>query len=579
MSPATPEEPPRSLPVLTDLAYDLLSSGSSELTEAELAAKVLGARSTTAWSAVLAEVLGKDSRFERTDGAWRLVREGRPRPADDRDFVAISLATTGPDDRRHRLVRISAVRVNTGRVDARFDAVINPGRRLPRYLSEAAGVSQEVADEAPSFAAVADEICDFLGSEPVVAYGARWAMAMLCSELTRAGLPVVRNPTLEVDELARELMTLTGKPTLASVARQLGFSHPRPGYPPADAEITGRVAASLMASGRERGSSLPSPSACPSPPATLFERHWLAGISERPGVYLIEDKAGTPLYVGKAVNLRRRLSGYASRSFALNRRLEGLAVRAARVRTLSTPSELEARLLEARLIREHRPPFNVSKTVRRRSVLLRAGPYDASPRLALVREVLPDGALYLGPFRSERAARQALTLVRSIYPRACTRRGEEPEGQREDVLAAVRLLAGQKGDALARLQAAMRASSRRKDHLMTERIRRLMSGVLNFEPHPSPLLGLDADATLLVVEPNALGTRRAHLIRGGRLLGSTDLELGIDLADPAAALGVAAELAAREQPIQVEEDLQIVLRWIGELTPDRTVIAVDRLRR
>ena len=114
---------------------------------------------------------------------------------------------------------------------------------------------------------------------------------------------------------------------------------------------------------------------------------------------------------------------------------------------------------------------------------------------------------------------------------------------------------------------------------MTERIRRLMSGVLNFEPHPSPLLGLDADATLLVVEPNALGTRRAHLIRGGRLLASTDLELGIDLADPAAALGVAAELAAREQPIQVEEDLQIVLRWIGELTPDRTVIAVDRLRR
>jgi DNA polymerase III subunit epsilon len=579
MSSPTREESARSLRVLRDLAHDLLSSGSAELTEAELAAKVLGARPTAAWSAVLAEVLGSDARFERTDGAWRLAGDPRPRPADDGDFVAISLATTGPDVRRHRLVRISAVRVNTAGVDARFDAVINPGRRLPRYLSEATGVSQEFADESPPFAAVADELRAFLGSGPIVAYGAQWAMAFLCSELTRADLPVVRNPTLELDDLVRELLTLAGKPTLASVAQQLGFSHPRPGYPPADAEITGRIAASLIASRRERGSSLPSLSAGLRPPVTPFERHWLAAISEGPGVYVMEDMAGTALYVGKAVNLRRRVSGYASRSFALNRRLEGLAVRAARVRTLPTPSDLEARLLEVRLIREHRPPFNVSKTVRPRAVLLRAGAHDPNPRLALVRGVVPDGALYVGPFRSERAARQALTLARSIYPRACTRRGQDPDAQRQAVLAAVRLLAGQKGDALSTLQAAMRASSRRRDHLSAERTRRLIRGVLDFEPHPSPLLGLNADETLLVVQPNAVGARRAHLIRGGRLLASTDLEPDIDLAEPAVALGVAARLAAQAQPIQAEEDLQIVLRWLGELTPDSTVIAVDRLRR
>src|SRR5438067_12391731 len=78
-----------------------------------------------------------------------------------------------------------------------------------------------------------------------------------------------------------------------------------------------------------------------------------------PGVYLMKDAQGVVLYVGKAKNLRNRASHYFTRAAAEGARTADLVKRIADVDYLEAPSEVDALLLEARLVKDIRPPFNV----------------------------------------------------------------------------------------------------------------------------------------------------------------------------------------------------------------------------
>ena len=549
---------------------------------------MFGTRRVEPWRPLLDRVLRDDPRFVRADGGWTLASARPAELAARRDVVAVALATTGADPRRHRIVRLAAARAVDGIVSGRLDLALNPGRPLPGYVSAAVRLSQEEADEAPCFSQVAEAFREFVGDSPIIGYGVRWIGDFLTAELARAGTPRLSNPLVELDELGRSVGAGGRKPSLRSLAEQLGISHPRPNHPPADADVAARVGWALLApAGIEQlgqtaagRAPLPARAVDERGPRALRDRRWLVDIPDGPGVYTIVDADDVVLYVGKAAQLRRRLAAYVGRAFALHRQLEGLAARAAAVRVEVTPSDLEARLLEARLIRYHQPPFNVQRSSRPRSVLIRASAGAASPRLQLARQVEADGSQYLGPFPSERAARSALALARAVYPAACARRAVDPDARRRSVQRAVRLLTGHRDDAMAELRVRMRDSGRRADHLGVDRTRRLLRQVLDFELRPSPLLGIPWDEEILVVEPvGAEGGRRAHLIRAGRLLASTSLPASVDLIDPDRALAVVAELLAVPAAPQDEAEVAIVLQWLGERAPGREIRPVSHLRR
>lgn len=572
---------------LADRARELLALRGGEAAPADLASWVFGARQDGPWQPLLERILRADPRFERFELGWRLAghNRGETPPDKDQELVAVALATTGSDPRRHRIVRIAAQRMRGGTPTGRFDVAVDPRRRLPRYLSRAARLSQEEADEAPPFAQVAEPLREFCGSAPLVAYGVQWVLDFLAAELARADLLGLSNDSIELDDLARRLLPEHRKPSLRAIAEQLGLNHPRPNYPPADADVAGRVTVALLGLTCERGHAEPAigdrPNRGePSGRAALVDRRWLAGVPDVTGVYRILDSDGAVLYVGKATRLRRRLAAYLGRAFGLHRQLEGLATRAARVEWEPTPSDIEARLLEARLIRDREPPFNVARHARPRPLLLRAAANDPVPRVHLVREVAADGALYLGPFRSARAARDGLALVRSVYPLLRLRRAVDPPAQRDTVHAAVRLLTGSKAEALAHLRAAMRDGSARADPVERDRARALIRAVLDFEICPSPLLGISPAEPIVVVEPASAdrGTRRVHLVRAGHLLGSTDVP-AVGGADEANLAAVAAALQARSTATVSPEDVPIVTQWLGELGPDHAIVSLERLGR
>jgi len=133
-----------------------------------------------------------------------------------------------------------------------------------------------------------------------------------------------------------------------------------------------------------------------------------------PGVYAFRDAAGHPLYVGKSVNLRRRVRGYFYGGGPENARLAEMLGIARSVSVVQTGSDLEARLEEAHRILHERPPYNKALKQRGAGFYLELRWNEPFPRLRIVRRPRRAGACYIGPFWGRRLPDRASRLVEKI---------------------------------------------------------------------------------------------------------------------------------------------------------------------
>lgn len=142
-------------------------------------------------------------------------------------------------------------------------------------------------------------------------------------------------------------------------------------------------------------------------------------LPESPGVYLWKDATGTILYVGKAKRLRSRVRSY----FALDHvsaRTIAMVRRIADVDTLVVPSEAHALILEANLIKEYRPRFNVALRDDKSYPYIKVTVQEPFPRVLVTRRLADDGARYFGPYTDVSAMRRALNVVKRTFTvRSC----------------------------------------------------------------------------------------------------------------------------------------------------------------
>lgn len=149
----------------------------------------------------------------------------------------------------------------------------------------------------------------------------------------------------------------------------------------------------------------------------------LATVPLTPGVYLFKDEGGRIVYVGKAKHLRRRVASYFRPEDTLTPKTRAMLRMARTVDTISTTSEKEALLLEASLIKKHRPRYNILLRDDKQYVLFRLTKRHAWPRLTLTRKVVRDGSAYFGPFTSAVAARETWKAIHAVFPlRRCADR-------------------------------------------------------------------------------------------------------------------------------------------------------------
>jgi len=137
-----------------------------------------------------------------------------------------------------------------------------------------------------------------------------------------------------------------------------------------------------------------------------------------PGVYLFKDARGKVLYVGKARQLLHRVRNYLSPD--VEPRIAEMVAKSADLDVVLTASEAEALLLEASLIRQHRPYYNVLLKDDKSYPYVRISVQEEFPRLSVTRHVRADGARYLGPYTDVKRLRRTLREIRRIFPvRTC----------------------------------------------------------------------------------------------------------------------------------------------------------------
>lgn len=141
----------------------------------------------------------------------------------------------------------------------------------------------------------------------------------------------------------------------------------------------------------------------------------LATLPESPGVYLMKDAEGAVIYVGKAVVLKARVRQYFQSGKHHSPKVRAMVGVVADLEWIVTRSEVEALVLEANLIKHHRPRYNaLLKDDKNYPYLkLTAGPY---PRLVVARQRQRDGGRYFGPFPDGSGWRAALQLAEKLFP-------------------------------------------------------------------------------------------------------------------------------------------------------------------
>ena len=150
-------------------------------------------------------------------------------------------------------------------------------------------------------------------------------------------------------------------------------------------------------------------------------RERLERLPQEPGVYLMKDRKGRIIYVGKAASLRARVRSYFTRTGDTRAFVALLGRLLGDIETVVTNNEKEALLLENNLIKQHQPRFNVKLVDDKNYLVLRLDPKARYPRLEVTRRIGDDGALYFGPYHSAGACRQTLQVVnRHFKLRTCS---------------------------------------------------------------------------------------------------------------------------------------------------------------
>ena len=153
-------------------------------------------------------------------------------------------------------------------------------------------------------------------------------------------------------------------------------------------------------------------------PAGPLSAEFLATVSHGPGVYQMLGRTRI-LYVGKARDLRKRLSQYAHFNGPAHAKTAVMLSHVQRVETILTTTEKEALILEASLIKQHRPRYNVILRDDKNYPLIKVTTREEWPRVVVTRRRLRDGNRYFGPYASSTAMRSTLQMLYNQFPLRC----------------------------------------------------------------------------------------------------------------------------------------------------------------
>ncbi|HYN95283.1 MAG TPA: DEDD exonuclease domain-containing protein [Pilimelia sp.] len=341
-------------------------------------------------------------------------------------FVVLDLETTGGAADGNGITEVGAVKVRGGEQLGVFATLVNPGDRIPAFVTVLTGITQAMVAPAPPIEAVLPGLLEFLHGAVLVAHNAAYDVGFLKAACARHGYAWPAPRVLDTVALARRLVTRDEVPNrkLSTLAAYFRTPNQPTHRALADALATVDVLHALIGRlGSHKVHTLGEAVefARAVSPEQRRKRHLAEGLPRSPGVYVFRAADARALYVGTSVDIATRVRSYFTAAEKRARISEMLAA-AERVEAIECAHALEAEVRELRLIAAHAPPYNRRSKYPERVVWLKLTA-EAYPRLSLVRQFSPDGGTYLGPFASRRAAELAAAGVHEAVPlRQCSHR-------------------------------------------------------------------------------------------------------------------------------------------------------------
>ena len=143
-------------------------------------------------------------------------------------------------------------------------------------------------------------------------------------------------------------------------------------------------------------------------------------LPDSPGVYIMKDARGKIIYVGKAIVLKNRVRQYFQSSRNQAPKVRAMVSHVADFETIMTANEVESLILEANLIKKHRPRYNIRLKDDKSYPYVKVTVQEEYPRVFITRRVVRDGARYFGPYTNVTALRDSLKLLKRLFPlRTC----------------------------------------------------------------------------------------------------------------------------------------------------------------
>jgi DNA polymerase-3 subunit epsilon len=284
-------------------------------------------------------------------------------------LVFVDIETNGLNHVRGRVIEVAAIRVEGGKVVRKFNSLIDPETELPYFITNLTGITTNDVKGAPTFHEIADELHEVIDGAIFVAHNVRFDYSFLKQEfkrLNRSFLPkqlctVKLSRVLYPHERSHKLQSLIDRHGFTYSARHRAYDdaailwqfvqHVQKHFPPE--QVAAAVAQQIKS---------------PAVPRDL-QPELVRDLPEAPGVYIFEDASGRPLYVGKSVNIKKRVMSHFGRDHAESREFK-IAQTIKHIRTEQTAGELAALLLESKLVKELQPVYN--RQLRRVNKLLLA---------------------------------------------------------------------------------------------------------------------------------------------------------------------------------------------------------------
>ena len=519
-------------------------------------------------------------------------------------FVVVDLETTGGragGDRHDEITEIGAVKVRAGEVLGEFATLVDPGRSIPPQIVALTGITTAMVYDAPRIDAVLPAFLEFARGAVLVAHNAGFDIGFLRAAAERNHIPWPKPPVLCTVRLARRVLTRDEAPSvrLSALAQLFGAATTPNHRALADARATVDVLHGLIERVGNQGvqtytelrSYLPDVS-----PAQRRNRHLARSLPRAPGVYLFRGPSGEVLYVGTAVDLRRRVGQYFNGADPRTRMKE-MASLATAVDHVECAHDLEAGVRELRLLAAHAPPYNRRSKFPHRWWWV-ALTDEAFPRFTAVRA--PRTGTAIGPFRARADAVDAADLIaRFTGVRTCTRRlsrsavhgpacpelevspcpavrGAGPDDYAAVVRDARALIDGQHGQALSAMLAHIDDLAGRHRYETAARMRDRAAATIDVLWRGQRLRALAGIGELIAARPD--GARGWHLavIRHGQLAAAGVAPRGVPPMPVVDALCAAAQtVLPTDGPYggALVEEIALIARWLAH--PGVRIVRAD----